>query len=140
MFKVVQVLRDRREPVGQHFPRDRQARARHDEVELGMAEAREPPRAEPRAVLEAPWGARVEADGVVEMPKAEQEEARARQNVTDEGAHLLVDTKPVRDLSEEHFAKNELRRVSNTRRHRNLFLDGLIFLQILLRPNSTLNV
>lgn len=60
-----------------------------------MAEAREPPRAEPRAVvLEAPWGGRVDADCVVEMPKAEQEEARARQNVTDEGAHLLVDTKP----------------------------------------------
>ena len=66
-----------------------------------MAEAREPPRAEPRAVvLEATWGARVDADCVVEMPKAEQEEARARQNVTDEGAHLLVNTKPnpVRNL------------------------------------------
>lgn len=100
MFKVVQVFRDRREPVWQHFPRDRQARARHDEVELDMPEAREPSRAEPRAVLEAPWGPRVDPDCVVEMPKAEQEEARARQNVTDEGPHLLLDSKPIRNLSE----------------------------------------
>ena len=104
MFKVVQVFRNRREAVWQHFPRDRQARARHDEVELGMAEAREPPRAEPRAIFEAPWDPRMHPDCVVEMPKAEQEEARARQNVTDEGPHLLLATNPIRNLSEDHFA------------------------------------
>ena len=71
-----------------------------------MPEAREPPRAEPRAVLEAPWSPRVDPDCVVEMPKAEQEEARARQNVTDEGPHLLLDTKPIRNSHEEHFAKH----------------------------------